>query len=124
MARWPSTNPSSERSKPGSSKIASDVPLPPLSDQEAITEILGALDAKIESNRRMNETLESLARAIFKSWFVDFDPVRAKMDGHPPPGLSTAVAALFPRPSGASYQRCSSGRTSVAKRRRLDSASS
>ena len=70
--------------------------LPPLSEQKAIAEILGALDAKIELNRRMNQTLESLARAIFKSWFVDFDPVRAKMDGRPPPGLDPATAALFP----------------------------
>lgn len=53
-----------------------ELPLPPLSEQKAIAEILGGLDAKIELNRRMNETLESLARALFKSWFVDFDPVR------------------------------------------------
>jgi len=91
------------------------VPLPPLSEQKAIAEILGSLDAKIELNRRMNETLESLARALFKSWFVDFDPVRAKLDsgtGVPPvkgplqnqgrdapatpPGLPPATAALFP----------------------------
>lgn len=70
--------------------------LPPLSEQKAVAEILGGLDAKIELNRRMNETLESLARRLFKSWFVDFDPVRAKMDGRPPPGLSPATAALFP----------------------------
>ena len=61
---------------------------PPLSEQKAIAEILGSLDAKIELNRRMNETLESLARRLFKSWFVDFDPVRAKMDGRPPPALA------------------------------------
>ncbi len=71
-------------------------PLPPLSEQKAIAEILGALDAKIELNRRMNETLESLARSLFKSWFVDFDPVRAKMDGRQPPNLPPATAALFP----------------------------
>ena len=70
--------------------------LPPLSEQQAIAEILGVLDAKIELNRRMNETLESLARSLFKSWFVDFDPVRAKMDGRPPTGLPPATAALFP----------------------------
>ncbi len=70
--------------------------LPPLSEQQAIAEILGALDAKIELNRRMNETLESLARSLFKSWFVDFDPVPAKMDGRPPPGPPPATAALFP----------------------------
>ena len=53
--------------------------LPPLPEQRAIAHILGTLDDKIELNRRMNETLEATARAIFKSWFVDFDPVRAKM---------------------------------------------
>jgi len=55
-------------------------PLPPLAEQQAIACILGALDDKIELNRRMNETLEAMARAIFKSWFVDFDPVREKME--------------------------------------------
>ncbi|MGA7495254.1 MAG: restriction endonuclease subunit S [Isosphaeraceae bacterium] len=55
------------------------ITLPPLSEQEAIAQILGSLDDKIDLNRRMNETLEAMARAIFKSWFVDFDPVRAKM---------------------------------------------
>ena len=62
----------------------------------AIAHILGTLDDKIELNRRMNETLEAMARAIFKSWFVDFDPVRAKMEGREPAGLSPAIAALFP----------------------------
>lgn len=70
--------------------------LPPISEQKRIAEILGALDDKIELNRRMNETLEGMARALFKSWFVDFDPVRAKMDGRQPPGLDSATAALFP----------------------------
>ena len=60
---------------------ALDVTLPPLSEQRAIAHILGTLDDKIELNRRMSETLEAMARALFKSWFVDFDPVRAKMDG-------------------------------------------
>ncbi len=54
------------------------------------------LDDKIEFNRRMNETLEGMARGLFKSWFVDFDPVRAKRDGHAVPGLDAATAALFP----------------------------
>ena len=54
------------------------VPIPPLPEQRAIAHILGTLDDKIELNRRMNETLEAMARALFKSWFVDFDPVRAK----------------------------------------------
>ena len=70
--------------------------LPPLRDQKTIADILDALDGKIELNRRMNETLESLARAIFKSWFVDFDPVRAKMDGRKQAGISPEIAGLFP----------------------------
>jgi type I restriction enzyme, S subunit len=72
------------------------IPCPPLPEQKAIASILGALDDKIELNRRMNETLESMARAIFKSWFVDFDPVRAKMDGQQPAGMNPETAALFP----------------------------
>ncbi|MDY0311415.1 MAG: restriction endonuclease subunit S [Desulfobacterales bacterium] len=69
---------------------------PPLKDQEAIACILGALDDKIELNRRMNRTLEDMARAIFKSWFVDFDPVRAKAAGQQPLGLKPEIADLFP----------------------------
>ena len=56
---------------------------PPLPEQRAIAHILGTLDDKIELNRRMSETLEAMARAVFKSWFVDFDPVRAKCRGEP-----------------------------------------
>ena len=70
--------------------------LPPISQQTAITAVLGALDDKIELNRRMNATLEAMARALFQSWFVDFDPVRAKLDGRQPPGLDRATAGLFP----------------------------
>ena len=70
--------------------------LPPLAEQKAIAAVLGALDDKIELNRRMNATLEAMARALFQSWFVDFDPVRAKLDGRQPPGLDPATAALFP----------------------------
>ena len=62
--------------------------IPPLSEQRAIAHILGTLDDKIELNRQMNETLEEMARALFKSWFVDFDPVRAKMEGRWRPGES------------------------------------
>jgi type I restriction enzyme S subunit len=78
--------------------IMSAVPfaLPPLAEQKAIAAVLGALDDKIELNRRMNTTLEAMARALFQSWFVDFDPVRAKMDGREPFGLDPATAALFP----------------------------
>lgn len=72
------------------------IPLPPLSEQKAIAHILGTLDDKIELNRRMNATLETMARALFQSWFVDFDPVRAKLDGRQPAGLDAATAALFP----------------------------
>ena len=70
--------------------------LPPLSEQKAIAHILSSLDDKIELNRQMNETLEAMARAIFKSWFVDFDPVRAKMEGRQPAGMDAATADLFP----------------------------
>ena len=70
--------------------------LPPLGEQKAIAAILGALDDKIELNRRMNATLEAMARALFQSWFVDFDPVRAKLDGRQPAGMDAATAALFP----------------------------
>ena len=73
-----------------------EMPLPPLPEQKAIASILGALDDKIELNRRMNATLEAMARALFQSWFVDFDPVRAKLDGRPPTGLDPETAALFP----------------------------
>ena len=72
------------------------LPLPPLAQQQAIAEILGSLDDKIELNRRTNETLEGMARAIFRSWFVDFDPVRAKAAGRQPSGMDAATAALFP----------------------------
>jgi type I restriction enzyme S subunit len=70
--------------------------IPPLAEQKAIAAVLGALDDKIELNRRMNATLEAMARALFQSWFVDFDPVRAKLDGRPPAALDPATAALFP----------------------------
>ena len=69
---------------------------PPIEEQRAIAEVLATLDDKIELNRRTNETLEAMARAIFKSWFVDFDPVRAKAEGRQPFGMDAATAALFP----------------------------
>ena len=72
-----------------------EIPLPSLPEQRAIAHILGTLDDKIELNRRMNETLEEMARALFKSWFVDFDPVRAKMEGRDT-GMPPDVADLFP----------------------------
>jgi type I restriction enzyme S subunit len=70
--------------------------LPPLAEQKAIAHILGTLDDKIELNQQMNQTLEAIAKAIFKSWFVDFDPVRAKMEGRQPVGMDAATAELFP----------------------------
>jgi type I restriction enzyme, S subunit len=72
------------------------LPLPPLPEQRAIAHILGTLDDLIELNRETNEILEEMARALFKSWFVDFDPVRAKLEGRPPAGMDAATAALFP----------------------------
>ena len=72
------------------------VRIPPPKVQRAIAHILGTLDDKIELNRRMNETLEALAAAIFKSWFVDFDPVRAKLNGQKTAGMDEKTAALFP----------------------------
>ena len=83
-----------------------EITLPPLAEQRAIAGVLGALDDKIELNRRMNATLESMARALFQSWFVDFDPVRAKLDGRPPTGMDRATADLFPD----SFQESSLGR--------------
>jgi len=73
-----------------------EIPLPPLAEQKTIAAVLGALDDKIELNRRMTATLEAMARALFQSWFVDFDPVRAKLDGRKPTDLDEATAALFP----------------------------
>jgi type I restriction enzyme, S subunit len=72
------------------------LPWPPKNQRDAIANIVDALDDKIELSRRMNETLEAMARAIFKSWFVDFDPVRAKAEGRQPFGMDAATAALFP----------------------------
>lgn len=77
------------------------IPLPPLPEQRAIAQILGTLDVKIELNRRMSETLEAMAPAFFKSWFVDFEPVRAEMEGRwrrgeSLPGLPAHLYDLFP----------------------------
>lgn len=72
-----------------------DLSVPPKSEQQKISSILGALDDKIELNRQMNETLEAMARAIFKDWFVDFGPTRAKMEGRVP-YLAPDIWSLFP----------------------------
>ncbi|MCK6554943.1 restriction endonuclease subunit S [Candidatus Binatia bacterium] len=73
-----------------------EIPVPSLEEQHAVAAIVGALDAKIELNRKMNATLEAMARALFKSWFVDFDPVRAKAEGRAPSGMDAETAKLFP----------------------------
>jgi len=70
--------------------------LPPLPEQRVIARILGSIDDKIEANHAMNETLEDMARAVFKSWFVDFDPVSARVKGRAPEGMDEEMAALFP----------------------------
>jgi len=72
-----------------------DISLPSLPEQRAIAHILGTLDDKIELNRRRNQTLEAMARALFKDWFVDFGPVRAKMEGREP-YLPADLWQLFP----------------------------
>jgi len=88
--------------QPLSSLKSIELGLPPLDTQRAIAHILGTLDDKIELNRRTNETLEAMARAIFKSWFVNFDPVRGKASGEPPESICRRLAltpellALFP----------------------------
>jgi type I restriction enzyme S subunit len=69
--------------------------IPPIAEQKAIAHILGTLDDKIELNRKTNETLEAMAKALFKSWFVDFDPVRAKGEGRST-GLPAQISDLFP----------------------------
>lgn len=73
-----------------------DIPFPGLRLRQGVLDVINPLTAKIELNRRMNRTLEQVARALFKSWFVDFDPVRAKMRGEQPEGMDAETAALFP----------------------------
>ena len=73
-----------------------ELPCPTLSEQDALVGVLGALDDRIDLLRQTNATLESIAQALFKSWFIDFDPVRAKAEGREPLGLDAATAALFP----------------------------
>ena len=73
-----------------------EVPCPSLDIQESIVSVLNALDDRITLLRETNTTLEAIAQALFKSWFVDFDPVHAKMQGRAPKGMDEATAALFP----------------------------
>ena len=99
--------------------ILSAVPflLPPLPEQKAIAYVLGSLDDKIELNRRMNETLEGMAQALFKSWFVDFDPVLdnalARRQSHP---RRPRRARRSPPPGPRRWQRQSRGRQSLPRR--------
>lgn len=79
--------------------------LPPIDEQRAIAKILCALDNKININRRMNGTLEAISAALFKSWFVDFDPVYARIEGQQPFGMSDEIANFFP----SSFKETSSG---------------
>ncbi len=85
------------------------IQVPPLNDQHRIADILGSLDDKIELNRRTNETLEAMSRTLFRSWFVDFDPVRSKADGQKPHGLDGATTKMFPD----SYELSRIGRVPV-----------
>lgn len=73
-----------------------EIPIPPSKTQARICSLLGAFDDRINLLRETNSTLEAIAQALFKSWFVDFDPVRAKMEGLIPEGMDEATAALFP----------------------------
>jgi type I restriction enzyme S subunit len=72
------------------------VPCPPLAVQRSISDVLTSLDDRITLLRETNATLEAIAQALFKSWFLDFDPVRAKQEGRAPEGMDEATAALFP----------------------------
>ncbi len=82
-------------SRPASNLKTIEIKLPPLAEQKRISIVLDLLYDKIELNQKMNQTLEEIAKAIFKSWFVDFDPVRAKAEGRPT-GLPPEISALFP----------------------------
>lgn len=73
-----------------------EVRIPPLPDQQRICELLGAIDDRIDLLRQTNATLEAIAKALFKSWFIDFDPVRAKAEGRTPDRMDATTAALFP----------------------------
>ncbi|WP_282111252.1 restriction endonuclease subunit S [Shewanella algicola] len=72
------------------------LPIPPLAEQRKISQVLKSLSNKLVCNTQTNQTLEEMAQAIFKSWFVDFDPVKAKMNGEEPEGMDAATASLFP----------------------------
>lgn len=80
----------------GKAVAALEIPLPPIDVQHVMVDVLRQLDDRITLLRETNATLEAIAQALFKSWFVDFDPVRAKMAGRAPEGMDEATAALFP----------------------------
>lgn len=80
----------------GQAIAALEVPLPPVAVQVAVVDVLRSLDERIDLLRQTNATLETIAQALFKSWFIDFDPVRAKAVGREPEGMDAATAALFP----------------------------
>lgn len=91
-----------------------ELPVPPMQAQKEISALLDALDDKIEVNRRMAGTLEEMARALYRSWFVDFDPVHAKAEGRAPAHMDAATAALFPDRFGDNglpegWRKCSYG---------------
>ncbi|MCL3883568.1 restriction endonuclease subunit S [Marivita sp. GX14005] len=83
-------------SRPTSNLKEIQIELPSLEEQNAITEVLDVIDDKIEVNRKTSATLEAMARALYHSWFVDFDPVWAKLEGRAPAHMGPATAALFP----------------------------
>ncbi|MBI1748236.1 MAG: restriction endonuclease subunit S [Acidobacteria bacterium] len=89
------TGTSGRQRVPAESLSGFEATIPPLPTQRSIAHVLGMLDDKIELNRRVNRTLEKMAAALFKNWFIDFDPVRAKAEGRDP-GLPQAIADLFP----------------------------
>jgi type I restriction enzyme S subunit len=81
-----------------SAKAIADVllPFPPFEHQRAIANLLSSLDMKLEINRSISKSLESIAQSLFKSWFIDFDPVKAKVSGEAPVGMDSESASLFP----------------------------
>ncbi|CEO38580.1 Type I restriction/modification specificity protein [Photobacterium kishitanii] len=80
----------------GSDLAKLEVPVPPLNEQSLIAKQAISIDDKVAINTSINQSLEQMAQAIFKSWFVDFDPVKAKMNGEQPEGMDTVTASLFP----------------------------
>jgi type I restriction enzyme S subunit len=104
LTKWPEfrqyaiaqmTGSSGRQRVPAGSLSHFEVTVPPVELQKRIASVLGSLDDKIEANRRMNRTLERMAQALFKSWFIDFDPVHAKAEGRDP-NLPADIADLFP----------------------------